>query len=232
MSFEQKATILLAEDDLQLAFIIKDNLEEEGFRVINCPDGEDAWQQFQKKQPGICLLDVNMPCRDGFSLAKKIRQKSDVVPIIFITAKYMTEDKLKGFETGADDYITKPFYMKELISRINVFLRRSRMLFPKSQSEYIIGGTKFIPQQQQLVRDKEEMLLTQKESRLLEFFCMHPNTVLYRKDILTYVWGKNDYFIGRSMDVFIARLRKILRPENSVFIETVPQTGYRFNMDH
>lgn len=226
---EQKATILLAEDDLQLAFIIKDNLEEEGFEIINCPDGEEAWQQFQKRQPDVCLLDINMPYRDGFSLAKKIRQKNDVVPVIFLTAKHMTEDKIKGFETGADDYITKPFHIKELVSRINVFLRRNRMLFPKSQDEYVVGNMRFIPQQHQLFNGDEEILLTQKESKLLEFFCMHPNKVLYRKDILTYVWGKNDYFIGRSMDVFIARLRKILKAETLVSIETIPQTGYRFN---
>ncbi|MGZ3952457.1 MAG: response regulator transcription factor, partial [Flavisolibacter sp.] len=119
--------VLLAEDDLQMGFIIKDNLEEEGFEVINCPDGETAWDHFQRKAPDICLLDVNMPGRDGFSLAKKIRQRNDVVPILFLTAKSMEEDKLKGFETGADDFITKPFSMKELLSRMNVFLRRNKL---------------------------------------------------------------------------------------------------------
>src|SRR6476661_9527164 len=140
---EKKSLVLIAEDDLQLGFIIKDNLEEEGYEVINCPDGEVAWEQFQKRQPDICLLDVNMPSRDGFSLAKKIRQKSDVVPIIFLTAKSMEEDKLKGFESGADDYITKPFSMKELLSRMNVFLRRNRMLKPPGMKEYQIGKLKF-----------------------------------------------------------------------------------------
>ena len=125
---EKKVKVLLAEDDLQLGFIIKDNLEEEGFEVINCPNGEIAWEQFQKRQPDICLLDINMPNRDGFSVAKKIRQRSDVVPIIFLTAKSMEEDKLKGFEAGGDDYVTKPFSMKELMSRMNVFLRRAKMI--------------------------------------------------------------------------------------------------------
>jgi DNA-binding response OmpR family regulator len=134
-SMADKTKVLLAEDDLQLGFIIKDNLEEEGFDVINCPDGEVAWEQYLKKQPDICLLDVNMPARDGFSLAKKIRQRSDVIPIIFLTAKSMEEDKLRGFENGADDYITKPFSMKELLSRMNVFLRRNRMIMPASLKE-------------------------------------------------------------------------------------------------
>src|ERR1700694_5639596 len=140
----EKIKGLVAEDDLQLGFIIKDNLEEEGYEVINCPDGEAAWEQFQKRLPDICLLDVNMPSRDGFSLARKIRQKSDVVPIIFLTAKSMEEDKLKGFASGADDYITKPFSMKELLSRMQVFLRRNKMLKPQLLKEYKIGRLTFI----------------------------------------------------------------------------------------
>ncbi|HEU0063728.1 MAG TPA: response regulator, partial [Flavisolibacter sp.] len=136
---EKKVKVLLAEDDLQLGFIIKDNLEEEGFEVINCPNGEIAWEHFQKRQPDICLLDINMPNRDGFSVAKKIRQRSDVVPIIFLTAKSMEEDKLKGFEAGGDDYVTKPFSMKELMSRMNVFLRRAKMIMPEKLQEHKIG---------------------------------------------------------------------------------------------
>ena len=116
-----KAKVLLAEDDLSLGFVIKDNLQDEGYEVVHCPDGEVAWQQFQKKGFDICLLDINMPVRDGFSLAKKIRSLTDVVPILFITAKTMQEDKLKGFQTGADDYITKPFSMQELMMRMEVF---------------------------------------------------------------------------------------------------------------
>src|SRR5437764_6380936 len=210
---EKKVKVLLAEDDLQLGFIIKDNLEEDGYEVINCPDGEVAWEQFQKRQPDICLLDVNMPTRDGFSLAKKIRQKSDVVPILFITAKSMEEDKLKGFAMGADDFISKPFSMKELLSRMNVFLRRNRMLKPQAQKEYRIGKLVFVPAEMRIMNNGEEILLTQKESQLLEYFCNNPNKIAKREDILTVVWGKNDYFLGRSMDVFITKLRKHLRLE-------------------
>ncbi|MGE5518588.1 MAG: response regulator transcription factor [Candidatus Dadabacteria bacterium] len=227
---QDKVKVLLAEDDLQLGFIIKDNLEEKGYEVINCPDGESALDQFQKKQPDICLLDVNMPARDGFSLAKKIRQKNDVVPIIFLTAKSMEEDKLKGFELGGDDYVVKPFSMQELLSRMNVFLRRNKMLKPDKLQEFQIGNLRFYPEEMRMMHDGQEILLTQKESQLLEYLCLHPNKILKREDILTVVWGKNDYFLGRSLDVFITKLRKHLKIEPSVNIETIHQAGYRFNV--
>jgi DNA-binding response OmpR family regulator len=226
---EKKSLVLIAEDDLQLGFIIKDNLEEEGFEVVNCPDGEVAWEQFQKRQPDICLLDVNLPSRDGFSLARKIRPRSDVVPILFLTAKSMEEDKLKGFSSGADDYITKPFSMKELLSRMQVFLRRNRMLKPPGMKEYQIGKLKFHPGELRLLNGEEEIMLTQKEAQLLEYFCQQSNRILKREEILMHVWGKNDYFLGRSMDVFITKLRKILKVEPSVQIETIHQAGYRLN---
>jgi DNA-binding response OmpR family regulator len=226
---ERKITVLIAEDDLQLGFIVKDNLEEEGFEVSYCQDGETAWQEFQRKGADICLLDINMPSRDGLSLAKKIRGKSDVVPIIFLTAKSMQEDKLKGFKSGADDYITKPFDMEELLSRMNVFLRRNRMMIGPATKEYYIGRLKFIPGENRLLNGQEEIFLTMKESQLLQFFCMNSNKILKREEILTYVWGKNDYFLGRSMDVFIAKLRKVLKAEESVSIETIHLAGYRFN---
>jgi two-component system, OmpR family, response regulator TrcR len=219
--------VLLAEDDLQMGFIIKDSLEDEGYEVINCPDGETAWDQFQRKSPDICLLDINMPGRDGFSLAKKIRQRNDVVPILFLTAKSMEEDKLKGFESGADDFITKPFSMKELLSRMNVFLRRNKLLMPTEAPQYLIGKLQFFPLENRLLKGEQEIILTQKETRLLHFFCEHANKVLRREDILNHVWGKNDYFLGRSMDVYVAKLRKLLKTEESVVIETIPQAGYR-----
>ena len=227
---DKRITVLIAEDDLQLGFLIKENLEDEGYEVINCPDGETAWEFFQKKQPDICLLDVNMPSRDGYSLARKIRQKNDVVPIIFLTAKSMEEDKLKGFESGADDYITKPFSMKELLLRMNVFLRRNKMLLPAKSNEVRIGKLTFLPDEMKLIKGNENISLTQRESELLQFFCAHPNKALKREDILTHVWGKNDYFLGRSMDVFVTKLRKHLKNEPSVNIETVHNVGFRFNI--
>lgn len=227
---QQKIKILVAEDDLQLGFIIKDNLEEAGFQIINCPDGEIAWEYYQKTDPDLCILDVNIPYRDGFSLAKKIRQKSDRVPILFLTAKSLEEDKLKGFAAGGDDYIVKPFSMKELLSRINVFLRRNKMIITHSQQKMTIGDFDFIPEELKLSNGAQLITLTQRESELLEFLCLHPNKVLKREEILSNVWGKNDFFLGRSMDVFITRLRKLLQVEPSVTIETIHGVGYRFTI--
>ena len=224
----EKTKILVAEDDLQLGFIIKDSLEEIQFEVINCPDGEAAWEYFQKKKPDLCILDINMPYKDGYTVAKKIRQKSDTVPILFLTAKSLEDDILKGFAAGADDYIVKPFRMKELISRINVFLRRNRMLLQPSQKSYTFGNTIFIPDELKLICGDESVLITQKERQLLEFLCLHPNTLLKRNEILLNVWGKNDFFLGRSMDVFINRLRKYLKNANGITIETIHGIGFRF----
>ena len=227
---EEKIKLLVAEDDLQLGFIIRDNLEMEGYEVINCPDGEQAWEYYQKRSPDLCILDVNMPYRDGYSLARKIRQKSDLVPILFLTAKSLEEDKLIGFAAGADDYIVKPFSMKELISRINVFLRRNRMMIRESAKSYPIGDTLFIPGELLLRNEQASITLTVREKELLEFLCLHPNRILKREEILLQVWGKNDFFLGRSMDVFITRLRKHLQTERSVSIETIHGVGYRFTI--
>jgi DNA-binding response OmpR family regulator len=169
-----------------------------------------------------------MPYRDGFSVAKKIRQKSDIIPILFLTAKSLEEDKLKGFAVGADDYIVKPFSMKELISRINVFLRRNKLLIHPSNTSFTIGRFTFIPEELKLTHGDETIALTQRESELLAFLCLHPNKALKREEILLNVWGKNDFFLGRSMDVFMARLRKMFAIEPSVTIETIHKVGYRF----
>jgi DNA-binding response OmpR family regulator len=150
-----KPKILLAEDDTALSFVIKDNLTDAGFDVTTTTDGESAWQEFQKKKFDLCLLDVNMPVRDGFALAKKIRHQSDVIPIIFITAKSLEEDKLKGFATGADDYITKPFSIKELIMRIEVFLRRTKKLDADVQEDYQIGKLRFVHNELKIYDGKE-----------------------------------------------------------------------------
>lgn len=227
---QHQIKILVAEDDLQLGFIIKDNLEEAGFSVINCPDGETAWEYYQKNNPDLCILDVNMPYRDGFSLARKIRQKSDRVPVLFLTAKSLEEDKLKGFASGGDDYIVKPFSMKELLSRIQVFLRRSKMHVSSAENNFTVGRFTFMMEELRLTHNEETIALTQREAELLEFLCHHPNKVLKREEILSNVWGKNDFFLGRSMDVFMTRLRKLLATEPAVSIETIHGVGYRFTI--
>ncbi|HTB52145.1 MAG TPA: response regulator transcription factor [Ferruginibacter sp.] len=224
-----KGKILLAEDDRNLAFVIKDNLQDEGFEVIHAADGEAAWQQFQKNNFDICLLDVNMPLRDGFSLAKKIRAESDMIPILFITAKSLEEDRIKGFNTGADDYITKPFSIKELLLRINVFLRRSKKLQSDVLEEYTIGKLKFAYTEMKIYVDNEVISLTQREADLLRFFAQHINKILKREEVLLNVWGKDDYFLGRSMDVFITKLRKHFKSDPDVVLETIHGIGFRLN---
>lgn len=224
----RKTRVLLAEDDTQLAFVIKDNLEEAGYEVHTCGNGEEAWEHFSRSSPDICLLDVNMPQRDGFSLAKKIRQKSDVVPILFISARSMEEDRLTGFNTGADDFITKPFHIRELLMRMQVFIRRNKMLLKDSPLEFRLGELLYVPSELKLIGKGGIKLLTQREADLLTFFCHHPNKVLKREDVLTNVWGKSDFFLGRSMDVFVTKLRKYLGSEKNIHIETIHGIGYRF----
>jgi DNA-binding response OmpR family regulator len=225
-----KAKVLLAEDDLSLSFVIKDNLQDAGYEVMHCADGEQAWQQFQKKDFDICLLDVNMPSRDGFSLAKKIRQQSDVVPVLFITAKSMEEDKIKGFQTGADDYITKPFSMQELVMRMEVFLRRTKKLQADAAEVYQLGKLKFAFNELKIYNEKEVMSLTQREADLLKFFALHLNKILKREELLLNVWGKDDYFLGRSMDVFITKLRKHLKADPAIALETIHGVGFRLSI--
>src|SRR6185436_3744762 len=139
----KKVKVLLAEDDLSLGYVIKDNLQDAGYEVVLCPEGQTAIEKFDKTQYDICLLDIMMPHKDGFTVAKKIRQQSDVIPILFLTAKSMEEDKIKGFQTGADDYITKPFSMQELLLRMDVFIRRSKKMFADRVEEFTIGKMKF-----------------------------------------------------------------------------------------
>ncbi len=222
-----KAKVLLAEDDMSLSFVIKDNLQDAGYEVTHCADGEAAWQQFQKKDFDICLLDVNMPVRDGFSLAKKIRQQSDVIPVLFITAKSLEEDRIKGFQTGADDYIIKPFSMQELLLRMEVFLRRTKKLQSDAAEEYAIGSLKFVYHNLKITGAGSTSSLTQKEADLLKFFALHPNKILKREEVLLNVWGKDDYFLGRSMDVFITKLRKHLKADPSISLETIHGVGFR-----
>ena len=225
-----KAKVLLAEDDMSLGFVIKDSLQDAGFEVVHCPDGEQALQQFQKKSFDICLVDVNMPVRDGFSLAKKIRQQTDIVPIIFITAKSLQEDKLKGFQTGADDYITKPFSMQELLLRMDVFLRRTKKLQADIKEEYQLGSLRFVFNELKLYNGKEVISLTQRESDLLRFFAQHINKILKREEVLLHVWGKDDYFLGRSMDVFITKLRKHFKADPGIQLETIHGVGFRLQV--
>ena len=227
----KKAKVLLAEDDMSLGYVIKDNLQDAGYEVVLCPDGQTAIEKFDKSQYDICLLDVMMPNKDGFTVARKIRQQSDMVPILFLTAKSMEEDKIKGFLTGADDYITKPFSMQELLLRMDVFIRRSRKLHADSVQEFSIGQMKFSYTDLKLHTTSDTFTLTQKEADLLKFLCEHANHILKRDEVLLNVWGKDDYFLGRSMDVFMTKLRKYFKADPNIILETIHGVGFRFNAE-
>ncbi|UII22446.1 response regulator transcription factor [Fulvivirga ligni] len=222
----QNKTILLVEDDTSLGFVIQDNLEQNGYQVLRCHDGQEGIDRFKDDQFDLCVLDVMLPKKDGFSLAKEIRELDSEVPIIFLTAKSMQEDKLIGFETGADDYVTKPFHMKELIYRIEVFLKRTH----KSESSQIfkIGAYSFdYPNLTLNISDKEKNL-TQKEADVLKYLCEHKGKVVKREEILKKIWGSDDYFLGRSMDVFISKLRKYLKEDPDVEILNQHGVGFKF----
>ncbi|HMW67083.1 MAG TPA: response regulator transcription factor [Chitinophagaceae bacterium] len=222
--------ILLAEDDEHLSHLIKDELEDEGYSVTLCADGQSAIDVFDKNKFDLCLLDIMMPVKDGFSVAKKIRQQSDVIPIIFISTRALIDDKIEGYSRGADDYIVKPFNMRELLLKLEVFLRRTRKLFSEVKSEFTIGKIFFSHTDLKFESPDGVLKLKQKEADLLQFLCMHPNKILKRDEILLAVWGKDDYFLGRSMDVFMSKLRKYLKADPQVVLETIHGLGYRFSV--
>ena len=224
-----KSKVLLAEDDLSLGYVIKDNLVDAGYEVVLCADGQSAIDKFAKETFDICLLDVMMPNKDGFAVAKKIRQQTDQVPILFITAKSLEEDRIHGFEVGADDYITKPFSMQELLLRIDVFLRRTKKMYSEKAVNFQIGKMNFSFNDLKLSIGGTAYNMTQKEAELLLFLCEHPNRILKREEVLLNVWGKDDYFLGRSMDVFITKLRKYFRSDTTIHIETIHGMGFRLN---
>ena len=227
---QPKATILFAEDDKSLAFMIKDALEEENYKVIHCGDGKTAIDTFDKNKFDICLLDIMMPNKDGYAVAKKIRQQTDVLPILFLSTKREEEDKLKGYDTGADDYISKPFSISELIRKIEVFLRRSRRQASKENIIFNIGNTVFSPSDLKVRTPAESISITQKEADLLLYLCENVNKVVKREEVLLQVWGKDDYFLGRSMDVYISKLRKYLKTDAAIVLETLHGIGFRLSI--
>ena len=225
-----KGTILFAEDDSSLAFIVKDTLEDEGYKVVHCADGQTAIDTFDKAKFDICLLDIMMPNKDGYTVAKKIRQQTDVMPVLFLSTKNQEEDRLKGYDTGADDYIAKPFSMPELLKKIEVFLRRSKKLHADTGQDFVIGDTRFSFVNLKITTGADTFNITQREADLLKFFCEHPNKVVKREEVLINVWGKDDFFLGRSMDVFISKLRKYLKTEPGIVLETIHGIGFRFTI--
>jgi DNA-binding response OmpR family regulator len=225
---DTKANILLVEDDPTLGFVVKDNLEVNGYEVHHATDGETGWQLFMKHNFDICVLDVMLPKRDGIWLAMQIRKKNDTVPILLLTAKNMDEDKITGFQSGADDYITKPFNMQELLLRIEVFLKRTKRKDDDAPTEFKIGNLNFNYKDLLLYNDQIRQQLTQREADLLRYLAINSNRVLKREEILLNVWGKEDYFLGRSMDVFITKIRKHLKEVPDVELQTIHGIGFKF----
>jgi DNA-binding response OmpR family regulator len=219
--------ILLMEDDDNLGYILKEALEIRGFIVTLCKNGEEGLDEFRANNFHACILDVMMPCKDGFSVAKEIRRNDQVTPIIFLTARTMQNDKLKGFKLGADDYITKPFSYEELVFRLKAILKRTSSLFAEDGSiVFQLGTFVFYSQERKLkMRDKTYRLST-KESDLLKLLCENKNKIVRREIALKNIWGNDDYFTGRSMDVYIARLRKLLKDDTSVELQNVHGTGF------
>lgn len=222
--------ILYVEDDEALSFITKDELEQAGYQVCHCDDGQKAIEAFNKEHYDLAILDIMLPKIDGFSIAQEIRSKNDEMPILFLSAKSLEDDRLKGFEIGADDYLTKPFSMDELLFKIKVFLKRKSINKPEEKSEYVLGAYTFEPSNLLLKFQGTEQELTAKEADLLSMFANKPNETIKREDILVKLWGKNDYFLGRSLDVFISRLRKYLAQDASIEIQTVRGVGFKLNL--
>ncbi|NHN26959.1 response regulator transcription factor [Flavobacterium jejuense] len=225
-----KKRILYVEDDETLAFLTADNLEQY-FDVVHCSNGSAAFELFCKEVFDLCVLDIMLPDMDGFEIATEIRKRNKEIPIIFLSAKTMKEDRIKGLKLGADDYLVKPYSIEELILKIEIFLNRSQKNIEKSKMTYILGSFEFEFENYSLKNDKKQITLTEREASLLKLFLDNVNTVLKREKILTSLWGNDDYFSGRSLDVFISRLRKILKEEASVKIENIPRVGFKMVID-
>ncbi|SNS83452.1 DNA-binding response regulator, OmpR family, contains REC and winged-helix (wHTH) domain [Ekhidna lutea] len=217
--------ILLVEDDANLGYILKEYLQMNDLIVEWVKDGEEGMKVFESSKFDLCILDIMMPKKDGFEVAHEIKAKSPEIPLIFLTAKSLKIDKLKGFKAGCDDYIVKPVDEEELIARIHAVLRRSNNLREVKQ-QYNIGSFHFDPKIQKLEREGKSIHLTQKESRVLHMLCISYGELVESDHILKELWGQNDYFKRRSMDVFISKIRKYLSVDSSVQITNVHGKGY------
>jgi len=218
--------LLLIEDDGSLGYILREYLQMHEFQVEWVKDGEEGLKSFEREPFDLCILDVMMPKKDGFTVAQEIKTQNPLMPIIFLTAKSLKIDKLKGFKMGADDYIVKPVDEEELIARIQAVLRRSGLLQAPKQESYQIGLFHFNPKNQELDCPDETIHLTQKESKILEMLAANPNELVDRDAILKLLWGDSTYFNRRSMDVFISKLRKYLASDSSVSIDNVHGKGF------
>lgn len=226
-----KISILLAEDDLNLGFVISDQLRAEGYHVSLTTDGVEALRRFNEQSYHLCIFDVMMPKKDGFTLARDIRQINSDVPILFLTAKSMTEDKIEGFNAGGDDYLTKPFSVEELNLRIKSLLKRVNIR-TEIPEEKVFNLSQFIFDTENLTLSLggNVQSLTKKEAQILKILYKFKNQVLPREVILNTVWGQDDYFVGRSLDVFITKLRKYLKEDETIQILNIHGVGFKLEI--
>ncbi len=226
-----KISILLAEDDINLGFVIADQLRSEGYQVSLATDGVEALKRFNEQAHHLCVFDVMMPKKDGFTLAKDIRKINSDIPILFLTAKSMTEDKIEGFNAGGDDYLTKPFSVEELNLRIKSLLKRVniRTEIPE-EKVFNVANFVFDTENLTLTLDGKVQSLTKKEAQILKLLFKFKNQVLPREVILNTVWGQDDYFVGRSLDVFITKLRKYLKADESIVILNIHGVGFKLEL--
>ena len=226
---EGKKHILLVEDDESMGFLLQDSLESYGYRVTHYSNGREAFSNFHTQHFDLCLLDVMMPIMDGFTLATEIRKTDEITPIIFLTAKALKEDRIKGFKLGADDYVTKPFSVEELALRIKVILKRGKVVSESSEnltfSDFTLDTVNLT-----LNTPQNRIQLTQKETDILTLFAKNQNTLLKREFILKAIWEDDGYFVGRSLDVFISKLRKYLSSDPNLKIANVHGAGYKFEV--
>ncbi|HEV7349458.1 response regulator transcription factor [Telluribacter sp.] len=227
-----KARILYVEDDPNLAFATKDNLEAYEYEVTHCMDGHQGWEAFRQDHFDLCILDVMLPQMDGFTLAQQIREADEEVPILFLSARSLQEDKLRGFQLGADDYITKPFSIHELMLRIEVFLRRSkkgRTGHSVTNDPQHIGNYTFDFKKLLLLNNHVSHTLTFREAEVLKYLADRRGQVIKREELLTAIWGTDDYFKGRSLDVFLSRIRKYLAADPTIRLDNIHGVGFRMS---
>jgi two-component system OmpR family response regulator len=227
MNMDKKVKILLAEDDDNLGTLLNTFLRNKGFDVDLARNGKLAYEQFSNRSYDFCILDIMMPEMDGYTLAKEIRELDKRIPILFLTAKSMKDDKLQGFELGADDYMTKPFAMEELLARIQAILRRTEIVTSTQSEVYDLGSIRFNPELRMLYLKEGDKKLTTKENQLLHLLVKNEGEILDRHATLRAIWGDDNYFNGRSMDVYIAKLRKLLREEPAIEIMNVHGKGFK-----
>ncbi|MBC7383463.1 MAG: response regulator transcription factor [Bacteroidia bacterium] len=230
MSIGSIPHILIVEDEIALSTLLKENLKLAGYSTHLCKDGEEGWQVFQKERFDLCLFDVNMPKKNGFELAKLVREADAFTPIIFLTANAAEEDKLKGFSLGADEYITKPFSTQELVARIKAVLKRTSLLKPEimvKEETYEIGSLKIDLPNHLVFMGGSEKKMSGTEGELLKLFVKNKNQLLTRNSLLLSIWGRDDFYTARNLDVYINKLRKLLKDEPSVEIINVHGSGFK-----